>query len=371
MSKEKIISIVALAVGVLVATGCPTVCPVIGGPGAPSIALTSVPGIGSYQDLCGTVSHVSPCDYGVAVFIFVNGGWWTKPTFADFLTSIQLDGNWTTDITTGGIDEQATKLAAFLVPLDCSLPDVAGASSLPDELFACSVAHVAVERSGGGLTRLVFFAGHEWLVKSSQVPVGPGPNIFSDSSDNVWVDQDGYLHLKITKKDDSYQCAELISRESFGYGTYTFHLDSRVDNLDENVVLGLFTWSDAPEYNHREIDIEFSRWGDPMSANAQWVVQPWDTPGNMERFNIRPGDVPSTHCFTWHSDSIKFWGVYGNDGWTSIPNNIIHEWSYMGSDTPVPGGENVRMNLWLMWGYPPVNEEETEVVIGDFEFVAS
>ncbi|MHA6793625.1 hypothetical protein ACVGVM_08935 [Pseudonocardia bannensis] len=38
----------------------------------------------------------------------------------------------------------------------------------------------------------------------------------------------------------------------------------RLDRPDPNVVLGLFLYDgDSPEAAHHEVDIEFSRWGDP------------------------------------------------------------------------------------------------------------
>ena len=46
------------------------------------------------------------------------------------------------------------------------------------------------------------FSGISWRVKSSGVgKMGPGPNYFSDSTKNVYVDNQGYLHLKITKEE--------------------------------------------------------------------------------------------------------------------------------------------------------------------------
>lgn len=51
------------------------------------------------------------------------------------------------------------------------------------------------------------------------------------------------------------QAAEVILSESLGYGTYSFTVSSPIGDLDPNVVLGLFTWSDDPAYHHREIDV--------------------------------------------------------------------------------------------------------------------
>src|SRR5205823_3644548 len=159
--------------------------------------------------------------------------------------------------------------------------------------------------------RTIQFSGHSWSVKTSAGKVGPGPNYFSNGASNVWVDALGRLHLKITKEKGRWHCAEIVSTESFGYGTYRFYLDSAVDNLDPNVVLGLFTWNDAPDYNHREIDIEFSRWGVANNQNAQYVVQPYTSLSNILRFDEPAGLVQSTHSFHWLSGSVEFESVRG------------------------------------------------------------
>jgi len=51
-------------------------------------------------------------------------------------------------------------------------------------------------------------------------------------------------------------------------------------SLDENAILGLFTWdTNAPEQHYSEIDYEFGTWKGSFTDNAQYVIQPWDTPG--------------------------------------------------------------------------------------------
>src|SRR5574341_2445673 len=117
--------------------------------------------------------------------------------------------------------------------------------------------------------RQISFSGYMWNVKKSNGRVGPGPNYFYYSTQNVWVDLSGKLHMKLRKNKGKWYCSEIVSNQNFGYGTYRFYIDSYVDNLDPNVVLGLFTWSDNPDYNHREIDQEFARWADPNNLNAQ------------------------------------------------------------------------------------------------------
>lgn len=119
--------------------------PVPGGPGAPTIELTVVPRRGSSTDLQGQVLHVNPLDFKVAVFIYV-GGWWTKPTFAQPLSTIQLDGRWICDVTTGGNDALAIAIAAYVLPNGYAPPLLAGAGALPAELDAHAIAKVLIDR---------------------------------------------------------------------------------------------------------------------------------------------------------------------------------------------------------------------------------
>lgn len=141
--------------------------------------------------------------------------------------------------------------------------------------------------------RSIEFSGCTWDVKSSAGKVGPGPNYFSNSPDNVWVDDAGRLHLKLTRSKGRWYAAEVVNRQSLGRGTYTWVLDSPVDSLDPNVVLGLFTWNDDPAYHHRELDIEFARWGNAADpTNGQFVVQPYDHTGNLVRITQAAGAAP-------------------------------------------------------------------------------
>jgi hypothetical protein len=209
--------------------------------------------------------------------------------------------------------------------------------------------------------RTLSFAGYSWGVKSAPGLLGPGPNIFSDSPSNVWVDSIGQLHLRITYRDGRWQCAEVFLDRSLGYGTYSFTVASPLSDLDPNVTLGLFTWDDSPAYNHREIDIEFARWGnagDP--TNAQYVVQPYGLPGNLTRF-VQPLAAPSTHSFTWARKSVTFAS-------TLTTGRTIAGWRYSGRDVPRAGAERTHINLWLNNGAPPRDGAEREIVLSSFSF---
>src|SRR5205823_5649069 len=136
-----------------------------------------------------------------------------------------------------------------------------GDCRLPAGLALQRYARAVVDRSA--MRPSIAFSALEWSVKD--VRWGPDDNSFSAHPDNVSVDRLGHLHLKITKRGGEWQSAEVIAKKAFGYGRYVFYLSSRVDLLNENVVVGLFTWdTNACHANdsNGEVDIEFSRWGD-------------------------------------------------------------------------------------------------------------
>ncbi len=215
----------------------------------------------------------------------------------------------------------------------------------------------------------ITFAGYTWDVKHSGVLVGPGPNIFSNKPDDVFVDSDGALHLNISQHGDQWVSTEVINTNTLGYGAYIFHIATPVDLLDPNIILGLFTWDPtAPDSNFREIDIEFSRWGQPDNQNSQFVVQPWENQGNIYQFNTFPDGKPSTHLFYWLPEQIIFQSFLG-DPVSSFDQALKQTWIYEGENIPKPGNENVRINLWLFNGQPPLNGLGNEVVISGFEFI--
>ncbi len=216
------------------------------------------------------------------------------------------------------------------------------------------------------IPRVLSFSGRSWTVKASAGPVGPGPNYFADTSDDVWVDGNGYLHLRIMFTDGVWHSSEVVGDDVLGYGTYTFTLGSRVDQLDINTVVGLFTWdTSAPEFNYREIDIEFARWGDLLADNSQYLVQPWDTVGNTNRWETTLTGNDSTHGFAWKPDRVEFSSFQG-----SPPAAQIQSWTYAGPDVPPEGTSsgNARINFWLTGGNAPSDGQPAELVIKSFDF---
>ena len=239
------------------------------------------------------------------------------------------------------------------------------------------------------------FSGISWRVKTSGVnKMGPGPNYFSDSSKNVFVDNQGYLHLKITKNGNSWNCAEVISVPAFGYGTYVFTVESNVADLDKNVVAGFFTWDSAAFYSqaNSEVDIEFSKWGSASdSLTLTYSVQPvwFSNPVPYYERSHRPLiaknkiKTTSTHAFKW-TDTLITWSSFEGSqfpGTSSISNwffdntNVPRVKIEGGNQSqpiviPAPGGDtHARINLWLLNGLGPSNNNEVELIVKEFKYI--
>jgi len=331
------------------------------GPIPTIIEFTYVPPYRSHENLRGRVRNGNPNSCSVAVYIFVDGAaWWTKPYFASPLTPVDtVDSTWTCDITTGGSDEFAIRIRAYIWPNGIGRPPRAEHSeTLPSLLDTFPYADTIRTRP------TIHFSGYDWEVKAGW-GIGPHNNYFSDDSENVWVDEEDKLHLKISYRSGIWYCSEVACNESLGYGPYYFYVSSPVGQLNENVVLGLFTWDNWSATPHREIDIEFSRWGDTSNPyNAQYVIQPYESSGNIHRWWMPPDIDSSTHIFNWQQDSIRFLsfkGYYPND-------SILQSWFYTGSYIPLPGDEQPRINLWLYESRPPSDSNEVEVIISSFAF---
>ena len=213
------------------------------------------------------------------------------------------------------------------------------------------------------------FAGFTWNVRE-QGSSGPGPNEWRQA--NAFLDSRGALHLRVEKRQGKWTCAEVYTTSRLGFGTYQFQLRGKVDTLDKNLVLGLFTYPTAdvgPDATN-EIDIEFARWGSASAPALNYTVYPARSgPAQATRaFNIvLPGDA-STHRFTWASDSILFQSF---SGYVNDNRNQLAQWLFKPAEplthvpqAPVP----LHLNFWLFQGQAPSNGKNAEVVITGLTF---
>ena len=128
----------------------------------PVLLITNLPAYGTTSNLQGCVLGANPATQAVAVFIYVPGyGWVTKPTCAQPLTTIQADGSWSANITTGGSgDTLATRIAALLVSTNYNQPCVLGLSALPTNVYSQAIAKAVITRPSPGV-RFLSFSGYD------------------------------------------------------------------------------------------------------------------------------------------------------------------------------------------------------------------
>jgi hypothetical protein len=223
--------------------------------------------------------------------------------------------------------------------------------------------------AAGVAQNTITFAGIDWYVRNGTG--GPGPNHWSSSSNNVWVDANGYLHLKIRKAGGIWYCSEVFAQQSFGHGEYRFYVASNVENYDRNLVVGLFTYLDIDgdgliesSAGDGEIDIEFSRWNNASNVAGWYTVQPPPyTSSNQQSFALNLTGDYSTHKFIWSDSAIFFQSYHGHYDTLPSQSYLIKEWTYTGSSNPQAGSELLHINFWLFNGNQPTNHLDAELII--------
>lgn len=241
----------------------------------------------------------------------------------------------------------------------------------------------------------VRFSGMDWTVKIYEdVRHGPGPNYFSGDERDIFLDENGYLHMRIAQHQGKWMSSEIVADQITGYGTYRFTVEGMLDAIPDNIVLGLFTWDNTTfqDQANSEVDIEFSRWGD---GNAQRTLQYGVQPINFGPYYPERDFVPeyepgtmngvSTHEFTWTKDLIT-WKSYSGD--QADTSQLVGEWTFNKSNParvkneggrsskpiiiPAPGNEtSARINFWILTGIAPGPKDNArhEVIIRKFEYL--
>jgi len=200
---------------------------------------------------------------------------------------------------------------------------------------------------------------------------GPGPNLWDGS--NARVDESGDLHLILTRAEDGWHSAEVTMNQRLGFGKYQFQVIGAIDQLDPNVVLGLFNYptEEVGPDGTNEIDIEFAHWGDPAAPIGNFTVWPTQA-GIMQISNSFPVDINgsyTTHRFLWESQQIFFQSLHSH---VDDNENEFANWLFQPdqpstyiSQQPMP----VHINLWLFRGMPPTDGNEVEIIIHSFIFI--
>ena len=81
-----------------------------------------------------------------------------------------------------------------------------------------------------GAQDTIHFSDHIWNIRNSTTEIiGPGNNYWSaDKTKSVWVDGNGFLHLKLTSDEnnrDKRYCAQVETQDTMGKGTHQFEVE--------------------------------------------------------------------------------------------------------------------------------------------------
>jgi len=212
--------------------------------------------------------------------------------------------------------------------------------------------------------RMLSFAGVSWTVRGGYG--GPGPNYWSDSDESVWLDSDGHLHMRIRKINDRWYCSEVFTNHFTQYGEHRFVVEGEIDGPDKSTVLGLFVYAD----DTHEIDIEFSKWGNPdYTEIASYTIQPYTVSGNSEIFAVQIDDSVSTHMFNWQENYVIFTSF---EGLKETASTRLNFWRYSGNYIPKDSDKlRTHINFWLFQGNAPVDTTNLEVIIRDVRMPAT
>jgi len=208
--------------------------------------------------------------------------------------------------------------------------------------------------------RIINFAGMDWYVRSGQG--NPGNNLWSDTEESVWVDNQNRLHLKIKKIHGKWYAAEIRSMHPTHYGTHKFYIANRIDLLDKNLVAAVFIYKD----DTHEMDIEFSRWKHDRAPNSQYVVQP-EKQENVHKFDIRLNGDYSTHIIRWQPDFIAFQSYHGHYPFLPGKEYLIDNWEYNRKKLIDDNQYRIHINLWMVDNQPPSDNQEAELIIASMD----
>lgn len=326
-------------------------------PARPEVALTRIPSAdpGGPQKLGLIEGSVHGAQGGEQIVLYAHSGiWYVQPFANQPLTKILPDGTWRNSTHLG------TEYAALLV--DSNYRPPSRISSLPD--IGNGVIAVAAARGTGTapVRKTIHFSGYDWVVRAAGSDRGGEPNDYDP--ENVWVDENGYMHLRMANTNGKWSCAEVSLTRGLGYGTYKFVLRDTA-RLNPSAVVSVFTWDDIRSGDFRnELDIELSRWGDPKNKNAQYVLQPFYVPENISRFTVPSG--PATHSFRWEPGKATFKSFQGTS--LDAGGSAISEHAFT-AGVPAPGNATVHIDMYEFHHSRNPSQQPSEVVIEKFEYL--
>lgn len=326
----------------------------------PSITFSKVPpaseeGPIKFYEIAGTVTGATTRQK-IVLFAHTKRWWLLEPVASDPYTNITREAHWKR-VTHAGSEYAALLVNPGYVPPTTlvTLPRPAG-----DVLAVASVKGIKQDGTTESRSiRKITFSGYEWELCDFYNDRAGTLNVWDPA--NAWVDRAGFLHLRISKEGDEWKSAAVRLQRSLGYGSYRFVVQD-VSHLEPAAVFSMLTW-DGGSSAH-EMDIEVSRWGQPASKNAQFLIQPYYVAANVVRFETPAG--PLTYSFRWEPGRVSFKAA--GVARKSPEAEVIAEHTFtMG--VPMPKNDCVRINLYRFGNRANPLRNGAEVIVEKFEYL--
>jgi hypothetical protein len=293
----------------------------------------------------------------LVLYAKTDGRWGVCRQSGQPFTNIETDGRWKALVHLG------IQYAALLVDPTYNPPEQT--ESAP--IVGNGVVALVVANGGGAAPvlpspKILKFSGYEWTASTGPIFHAGSRNSYDPA--NVWTDESGALHLRISGSPGKWTAAEVKLTRGLGYGTYKFQVRN-VSHLEPSALLTLITWDGVgTESNRHELDLELGRWGYVDNDNVHYVVQPYYVPANFVSFRAPPGTY--THSFRWEPGQVTFSTVTGsgNAGGSRVISRHVFT-----SGVPLPGEESVRIALYIFHQGPIPLKNENEVIIDKFEYL--
>jgi hypothetical protein len=304
----------------------------------------------------GRVTRARP-GQRIVLYAKTDGRWGVCRQPGTPFTNIETEGRWKASVHLG------LQYAALLVDPTYNPPEQT--ELLP--IVGNGVVALAVVNGEGAAPllpspKILNFSGYQWTTSTGPIFHAGSRNFFDPA--NVWTDERGALHLRISGSPGKWTAAELKLTRSLGYGTYRFQLRD-VSHLEPSAVLTLITWDGVgTESTRHELDVELGRWGHLENTNVNYVVQPYYVPANYVAFRAPPG--PYTHSFRWEPGRVTFSTVAGSGN--TGAGRVISQYVFT-SGVPTPESESVRIALYVFHQGKIPLKNENEVIIDKFEYL--
>ena len=326
-------------------------------PAKPAIVLEQVPAAlhGGSDPLGRIAGKVTNSEPGAHIVLYArNGSWYVQPFRSRSQTEVAQDGTW------NNVTHFGAEYAALLVRSGYRPPaTLATLPSLDDNVLAVTTAQGSVDHSGD--PTVLHFGGYDWNVRTTLAARGSD---FSDYlASNVWVDDKGYLHLRMGPQNGQWYCASLTMTRSLGYGTYRFVISDSA-HLPVSPVLSIFAHSDLEDTaNKTGLRIELGQWGKHHIVNADYVVSPYYVPGNSAHFTVPAG--PMTHVLRWEPGTAEFTTLKGA---SAVSHDVVMDHVFK-SGIPIPSTEKIRLDFYDYRHAESGLQQPVEIVVQKFEYL--